>query len=135
MKERFQFQKCMEMMRSRDPQMQEEGFHWMSPHAAEHLSELIQEFEQEESHGLRCWLLELIGASMSPEAVEFLATQLRSTDPRFRFWAIRGLNEIGTREARTHLWEARTLTFATPEETEEFRSNLDAVWKKIKEDG
>lgn len=115
------FPKCMAMMRDRDPQTREDGFHLLLPHVGEHVYELIEVFAEEEDHGLRCWLLELIGAARSPDAFEFLAGQLRADDHRFRFWAIRGLKNLGTKEARTLLWAGSL------EETEAFRSDLDAV--------
>ncbi|MDY3557771.1 hypothetical protein R5W23_003036 [Gemmata sp. JC673] len=124
------FKKCVAMMRARDPATQEDGFHWLRPHAGEHVHELIGEFGQEKDHGLRCWLLELIGLAKSPAAFEFLAGQLRSADERFRFWAISGLKNLDTKEARTLLWEARSYTFGSPAETETFRSELEAVLKQ-----
>ena len=127
MKARFPgFKKCMAMMRKRDPQTQEDGFHLLLPHAGAHVQELIEEFSKEKAHGLRCWLLELIGSAKSADAFEFLAGQLRSADERFRFWAIRGLKNLGTKDARTLLWQARSFTFASPAETEAFRTELDA---------
>jgi HEAT repeats len=132
MKARFPgFKKCMAMMRKHDPQMQEDGFHWLEPHAGEHVHELIEEFGKEKSHGLRCWLIELIGAAKSPDAFEFLAKMLRSDDEGFRFWAILGLKKLGTKEARTLLWQAHSFTLASPEETEAFRSDLNAVLNKF----
>lgn len=131
MKARFPgFKKCMAMMRKRDPQPQEDEFHRLLPHAGEHVHELIEEFGKEEDHGLRCWLLELIGSAKSPDAFEFLAGELRSADQRFRFWAIWGLKNLGTKEARTILWQARSFTLASTEKTEAFRSDLDTVLNK-----
>lgn len=131
MKDRFPgFKKCMAMMRKRDSMTQEEGFRWLLPHAAEHLPELIEEFGKEKDHGLRCWLLELIGSARSPEACGFLAGQLAGSDQQLRYWAIWGLKNLNSKEARTLLWQAHSLNFASPEETEAFRANLDAVLNK-----
>jgi hypothetical protein len=124
------FNKCMAMMRKRDPQTQEDGFHWLLPHAGKHVHELIEEFGKENDHGLRCWLLELIGSAKSSAAFEFLAGQLLSADQPIRFWAIWGLKNLGTTEARSLLWEARSFILASPEETEAFRSDLDTVLNK-----
>lgn len=126
------FPKCMEMMRKRDPQTQEDGFHWLEPHAGEYVHELIEEFAKEDDHGLRCWLIELIGSARSPDAFAFLAGQLRSVNERFRFWAISGLKRLGTKEARTLLWQAHSFTLASPEETEAFRRALRPVEAKQK---
>jgi hypothetical protein len=88
----------MAMMQKRNPQTQEEGFHWLRQHASEHIRELIEEFGKEQDLGLRCWLLELIGSAKSPDALDSLAQQFRQAPLR---------------------------TFESPEETEVFRSALD----------
>jgi hypothetical protein len=130
-KEKFPgFQKCMAMMRKHNPQTQEDGFHWLVPHAGEYVHQLIEEFGKEKRHGLRCWLIELIGVARSPDAFEFLAGLLRNDDERFRFWAIVGLKKLSTKEARTLLWQAHSFTLASSEETEAFRSDLDTVLNK-----
>jgi len=126
MKARFPgFKQCMAMMRKRDGQTQEDGFHWLLPHAGEYVHELIEEFGKENDLGLRCWLLELIGPAKSPDTFDFLAGQLRATDQRLRHWAIKALKNLGTKEARTLLWLARSYTFESAAETEAFRSALD----------
>jgi HEAT repeat protein len=103
------FRDAMRLMRSHDPQRQEDGFRQVLPHAADHLDELIAQFEHEQDdHGLRCWLLELIGAARSPEALPVLAAQLSSDDESLRGWAATGLKKLDTPEARTLLWRART---------------------------
>jgi hypothetical protein len=55
------FEQAMQLMRRHDRQQQEDGFALLRSHAAEHLDDLIAEFGREFDHGLRCWLLELIG--------------------------------------------------------------------------
>jgi HEAT repeat protein len=98
----------MRLMRSRDPQKQEDGFHQLLPHAAEHLNELIKQFEQEQDdQGLRGWLLELIAAAASPTALPILAAQLVGPDESLRDCAAVGLSKLNTPEARTLLWQAR----------------------------
>lgn len=102
------FREAMRMMRSHDPQRQEDGFHQLLPHAADYLDELIAQFEQEQDdHGLRCWLLELIGAARSPTALPVLSAQLDSDDEALRDWAVAGLKKLDTSEVRTLLWRAR----------------------------
>src|SRR5947209_11514265 len=120
----------MAMMRKRDGWTQEDGFHWLLPHAGEYVHELIEEYGKEDALGLRCWLLELIGSAKSPDAFDFLAGQLRAADQQLRYWAIWALKNLGTKEARTLLWQARSYTFESPEETEAFRSDLDAILNK-----
>ncbi|SEO54736.1 HEAT repeat domain-containing protein [Actinacidiphila rubida] len=103
-----EFREAMRLMRKRDPQQQEDGFHQLLPHAAEHLDELIQQFEHEQDdHGLRCWLLELIAAARSPAALPILAAQLNGPDESLPSRAAVGLSKLDTPEARTLLWQAR----------------------------
>jgi hypothetical protein len=94
------FDKAMRQMRRHDPQVQEDGFHTLRPRAAEYLDELIAEFRREHDHGLRCWLLELIGEARSPAAFAVLVEQLHGEDDDLRSWATRGLTLLDTKDAR-----------------------------------
>src|SRR5262245_29537134 len=107
MKQRFPgYSACLAMMRKHDPQIQEDGFHWLLPRAAEHVEALIEDFGREQEHGLRCWLLELIGEARSPQAFGLLCEQLGSSDESLRHRAIRALQQLGTPEARQTLFNA-----------------------------
>ncbi|WP_425550237.1 HEAT repeat domain-containing protein [Amycolatopsis tucumanensis] len=65
-------------------------------------------FEDErDDHGLRRWLLELIGEARSPLTLPTLAEQLYSEDESLRSLAVRGLEQLGTPPARQELWKAR----------------------------
>jgi hypothetical protein len=99
------FAECMKMMRGRNPQVREDGFHALRGRP-EHLDALVRELGIETDHGLRCWLLELIGETRRPDAVPVLAEYLTSEDESFREWAVAGLQAIDTKEARRMLWEA-----------------------------
>ncbi len=92
------FDKCMKMMRSRDPQLQEDGFGLLETHSIDYISELIEEFECEEDSGLQCWLIELIAATKSSNAFPFLSSQLRSNNWQIRGWAINGLKSLDSKE-------------------------------------
>ncbi|HYO92916.1 MAG TPA: HEAT repeat domain-containing protein [Polyangiaceae bacterium] len=106
-KERFPgYAACLAMMRKHDPSIQEAGFHALLPHAAEHVDALIQEFLTERDHGLRCWLLELIGEARSPKSLTLLIDELCSPDDSMRDWAARGLTVLNTHEARKALGES-----------------------------
>jgi hypothetical protein len=87
-------------MRRHDPQAQEDGFHQLRPYAAEHVDELMNAFDIETDHGLRCWLLELIGEARSPRSLPLLVAQLNSPDLALRSWARRGLELLDNRDAR-----------------------------------
>ncbi|HEX5116614.1 MAG TPA: HEAT repeat domain-containing protein [Pseudonocardiaceae bacterium] len=84
-------------------------------HAAEHLAELTTEFGRErDDHGLRCWLLELIGEARSPAAVPLLIEQLHGEDEALRTWAVSGLEKLDTKDARRALRQARTSQAPVP---------------------
>lgn len=101
------FTRAMKLMRKHDPQLQEDGFGLLLPHAAAHLDALIAAHAQERDYGLRCWLLELIAEARSPETIDFLAAQLHSPDDCAPSWAAHGLRLIDTKESRTILhWSA-----------------------------
>ena len=96
----------MRLMRSRDPQRQEDGFHTLLPVAGEHIDALLEEFRAErDDHGLRCWLLELIGEARSAKGLPVLADQLGSPDEALRYRAECGLRLLDTKEARRIVWE------------------------------
>ncbi|QRP47512.1 HEAT repeat domain-containing protein [Amycolatopsis sp. FDAARGOS 1241] len=101
------FDATMRMMRRNNPQTQEAGFRLLLARAGDHIDALLGEFATEQDPGLRCRLLELIGAAESPKALPDLLAQLDSPDEALRRWAARGLSGLGTREARTALWRAR----------------------------
>jgi HEAT repeat protein len=96
----------MRMMRKHDPGTQEDGFHFLRPRAAEFTEQLMAEFRREKAHGLRCWLLELIGEARDPRAFDLLIEYLHSPDESLRYWAIIGLQDLNSREARKALFEA-----------------------------
>jgi hypothetical protein len=102
------FAKCMAMMRKRNPQVQEDGFHWLRPHTAQFVEELMAEFRAEtKDFGLKCWLLELIGEARDQRAFPLLVELLQSSDERLRDRAITALRHLNTPETRRVLFEAK----------------------------
>ncbi|MEZ0580613.1 HEAT repeat domain-containing protein [Nocardioides sp. MH1] len=99
------FRAAMRLMRKRDPQGQEDGFHTLLPVASDVLPQLVEEYRAEPDPGLRRWLLELIGEARSTDALPILAQELGSEDESIRDWARRGLEKLDTKEARTLLWQ------------------------------
>ncbi|TDE00166.1 HEAT repeat domain-containing protein [Jiangella asiatica] len=98
----------MRLMRRHDPQAREDGFQILLAQAADHVDELMTEFVRERAdHGLRCWLLELIGEGRSPAALPLLVEQLQGDDEALRGWAARGLELLDSKPAREQLWQAR----------------------------
>ncbi|WP_225993608.1 HEAT repeat domain-containing protein [Actinomadura rudentiformis] len=98
----------MELMRKKDPKVQEDAFDFLREHADAYVDELIAEFAAErDDPGLRCWLLELIAEARSPQALDVFRSQLESLDESLRFWAVRGLEMLDDREADLALDQAR----------------------------
>jgi hypothetical protein len=108
------FAECMQMMRKHDPQVQEEGFNGLRSRAAELVEPLLAEYEHEPDHGIRCWLLELLGDARDPRTLPVFLEAVRSRDESFRSWAVRGLKLLGTPEARKALFEVGEKEAATP---------------------
>jgi hypothetical protein len=102
------FANCLQMMRKRNQQTQEDGFHWLLPRASEFVEELMAEFRKETmDHGLRCWLLELIGEARDPRSLSLLVEQLESADESIRQRAIDALQLLNTSESRRILFETK----------------------------
>ena len=91
-------------MRKHEPHLREEGFHLLLPHASDFVDELIIEFEKDTDHGLRCWLLELLGTTKDIRILPILVKQSQGSDEFLREWAVRGLKEMDSRESRTALF-------------------------------
>lgn len=104
----------MQMMRRHDPQVREDGFHWLLPRVTEFVEPLLGEYRHETDHGLRCWLLELLGETRDPRTLPVLLEALRLEDESLRDWAVRGLRRLGTPDARKALFDAGVETRETP---------------------
>jgi hypothetical protein len=102
------FARAVESLRSPDSGRRARGFDFLREHADAYADELIVEFEREQDHELRRWLLELVCEARSAGALRVLAGQLESDDESLRFWAIRGLEMLDTAEARQELHRARS---------------------------
>jgi hypothetical protein len=98
--------RCLRLMRSKSAARREDGFGWLKPRAQEFLAQLIDEFQREQDHGLRCWLLELIGEARDVRAFPVLLEELGSTDDALRSWAILGLQFMDTPDSRKALFAA-----------------------------
>ncbi|WP_205718725.1 HEAT repeat domain-containing protein [Actinomadura sp. WMMA1423] len=104
---RRRFDQAMQSMRTREPRVREDAFDFLREHADAYVGELIAEFAAEgDDPGLRCWLLELIAEARSPDALEVFRGQLDGEDESLRFWAVRGLEMLDTREAEQVLEQA-----------------------------
>ncbi|WP_395647548.1 HEAT repeat domain-containing protein [Terricaulis sp.] len=98
------FKEALALMRSRNAMDAEGGFLEVQRMAREHVAELMAAFAVEPQDGVRCWLLELIGEARAPEAFALLCEQSASADESLRSWAVRGLQMLGTPDARAFLY-------------------------------
>ncbi|SEG69190.1 hypothetical protein SAMN04489712_10959 [Thermomonospora echinospora] len=102
------FARAVERMRSTDPALREKGFDFLREHADSYVEELVAAFEREhDDAAMRCLLLELVAEARDPRALPVLAAHLDGSDETLQFWAIRGLEMLGTREAEQALDRAR----------------------------
>ena len=99
-----QFEAAFALMRKHDPQLQEEGFGRLRDMGAVVLPDLVAAYDAESDHGIKCWLLELIGDAQAESALALLVHELDNGDESLRGWARRGLQRLDTKDARTALW-------------------------------
>jgi hypothetical protein len=76
----------------------------LARNARDNLAELVEAFRSDRTARVRLFVLMALETAALPEAVPFLAEVLRGGDPALTPYAERGLRAIGTREARTALW-------------------------------
>jgi HEAT repeat protein len=100
------FERCLKMMRHSNPAINEEGYGLLAPRATKFLSQLIASFWDEDNAAIRGWLVELVAAAQSPAALPFLVERLGDPNECVRDFAIYGLRQLNTKEARTALWQA-----------------------------
>ncbi|WP_240670615.1 HEAT repeat domain-containing protein [Actinoplanes solisilvae] len=87
------FERSLELMRSRDPQLKEDGFSLLGPLACAHVEDLMAEYRHPDTID-RYWLLELIADSASDQAFELLVEALDHEREDFRWRAARALQNL-----------------------------------------
>jgi hypothetical protein len=82
---------------------------------------LLAAFRAEKGHLLsgrfRGLILSIIAHARLPQALPLLVEQLHAADPWLRYWAVKGLELLGTFEARTALHESRPTESVRPDVT------------------
>lgn len=96
------FGRSLELMRSRDPQLREDGFGLLGPLACAYIEELITEYRHPDTVD-RYWILELIADSGSDQAFDLLVEALDHEREDFRWRAARALQNF--KEGRRLLFE------------------------------
>lgn len=86
----------------------------LEDHAAMHMDALIAAFREETDEGVRILLFSAIACAGLPSTIPLLQEILQQDkSASVRDWAIRGLKELNTKEARRILYEARATGFLT----------------------
>lgn len=82
----------------------------LQANASNVLPEIITAFTQEEEQRVQRILIATIAEAAPVEACDFLTGNLESNDESIRYWAARGLEGIGTKDARAalYLWQSST---------------------------
>lgn len=102
------FVHALELMYSDDLDAREKGWEFIREHADSFVPDLVAEFEARADDAVFApLLLELISEARSPQALPVLVAQLENDDESLRFWAVRGLEMLETREAEEELRRAR----------------------------
>ena len=96
---------CLQLLRHRDAEKSEEGFHWLLPRAKQHMSDLAAALQSETHEGAACWLCELLASTRMDEAVQALAPRLNDPRQRVRESARVWLSWMDTRAARTAIYD------------------------------
>lgn len=100
------YRALMVLMSHEEAKISEEGFALLRDRAAEFAGNLIVDFEDGIYGGCRFWMLELIVAAKSPDAVDVLIGELSDPDLNFRQLAAEGLMAIATSESIAALVKA-----------------------------
>jgi hypothetical protein len=100
------FTDCMTMMRSRDAQVQEDGFHFLRDQVHGNVEALVESLRTESNPALTRWLLELLTFARDVRLIPMFVAHLHDADEGLRHWAEIGLRNLDTKEARTALFAA-----------------------------
>ena len=95
-----EFNEIIALLRSDDPMTYEEGFHSLKGRVDEALDKLIELEQMETDEKMRSRLVELIGESTEPSAIELLKSELDSPYYEVRMWAYSALCYSDSEEAK-----------------------------------
>ncbi|PHS02942.1 MAG: hypothetical protein COA78_19845 [Blastopirellula sp.] len=93
-----EFDKYIAQLRSDDSMTYEDGFHSLDTRVDEVLVQLIELEEKETEEDFKSKLVELIGCSIQPEAIELLKKRLSSPFYEVRIWAYSSLCHSESKE-------------------------------------
>lgn len=97
--DKFDFDSCVEMIRSKDALTYEGGYNLLADKAALYVDELIALVKGEDDPFTRGKFVELLGETRDPKALPALAEELNHLDQNVRQWAVTGLSKLDLVEA------------------------------------
>jgi HEAT repeat protein len=95
-----EFNHCIEMLRSTDSIVYEDGYQWLQGYLDSNIDELIQLTLDEENPDMRSKFVELLGDSGNPEVIPFIEAELKSPHQEVRSWAYSSLRYFGDLNAK-----------------------------------
>jgi HEAT repeat protein len=81
-------------------------------HACENIDDLVAAFRAQTDRRVRSLVMAAIAESRSQKAFSLFIEILTGPDEELRPWAVRGLYQLNTREAKRILWQAEAQGFA-----------------------
>jgi hypothetical protein len=96
---RPEFNECVEMLRSADSIIYEEGYHWLKGYLCDHIDELMQLMLDEADPEMRSKFVELVGNSKDPKVIRLLEAELQNPHSQVRSWAYSSLRYFENPEA------------------------------------
>ena len=79
----------------------------LEDHAIDCIDEILEMFNEDLNFRERLTLLKLISHAALPKTLSILMRYAQSQDEDFRYWAIRGLQRMDTKESRCFLWQVQ----------------------------
>lgn len=92
-------ERCVDVLRSRNPAVMEDGFFWLLERAAGFVDELLALAEAEEDDYDRVTFIDLLGGTKSRKVIPFLERMLRHPHAETRSFALLDLEELGFPES------------------------------------
>jgi HEAT repeat protein len=92
------FEECVQMIRSNNHGIYEDGYHWIQDYLSQHIDDIIELMQREENPDLRAKFVELLGDSENPKVIPYLEQELEHSEREVRYWAYLVLEHFGRPE-------------------------------------
>jgi hypothetical protein len=88
---KFNFEAAIEMLRSLNGQLYEDGYQWLIGYVDQNLDELIKLLRHEQDPTMRGRFVEIVGHSKNSKVLSLLQEELKSPHMEVRKWAYSSL--------------------------------------------